>query len=129
MYIARVASLLSLAELEPQLKTCSVLALNPKKISSQEELHLAYKLAQRSFKEKKNIAKQLPFEVLLWLGGRRDIARALQEYGAKSPSSIILLIFNNKEKTLKNLKAKVLPLKLKEKADWQVLERISLSRI
>ena len=69
------------------------------------ELILATYLAKKAFKEKKNIAKDIYTEFLLFLLGTRDIKKVKGK------------TFKMKEGNL------TLPL------DWKKIERISLSRI
>ena len=92
---------------------------NSVKISeySLEELKLAYHLAEDAFRNKKNIAKKVKLEFLLWLCGTRDIKNALEK-----TSGDYLLILDGPEIT-ENEPG------FKEKADPEELERISLSRI
>lgn len=92
---------------------------NSVKISefSIQELKLAYHLADDAFKKKKNLAKKMKLEFLLWLAGTRDISNAL-----KKSKGEYLLILDGPEIT-ENEPG------FTENADPEKLERISLSRI
>ena len=129
MIIAHASSPLSWPEIEDMLKASDTLALNPKVVHSLGPLELAYQLAEKSFKNKKNLAKQFKFEFLLWLSGTRDIQNALQKLGAKNPNEMLLVIFEKNNSIIKKLKAKKKKLALKKQATWQELEKIALSRI
>jgi len=94
--------------------------LNPEKINSTEELELAYFLAEKSFRNKKNIAKKFRYEFLLWLSGKTDISSAIK-YFQTSEKRKILVLFKGK--------MKLKPAKLEKRAEPLDIERISLSRI
>lgn len=99
-------------------------------VQSKEELTLAEFLAEKSFLDKKNIAKKFKYEFLLWLTGKRDIKSAMK-ISEPNDSEALLILFEkkDKQKLLKALNAKEKKFKLKENADALALERISLSRI
>jgi tRNA threonylcarbamoyladenosine modification (KEOPS) complex Cgi121 subunit len=94
--------------------------INPEKVKSMEELELAYLLAKKSFKNKRNIAKQFKYEFLLWLSGKTDIKSALEYF--KTPKKQKLLVLFKGGMKLKQAK-------LEKTAEPLDLERISLSRI
>ena len=127
MHLFRISSTLSRGALEHLLNDCQGLVLDSQHITSHTPLNLAYALAQKSFKEKTNLAVQMRFEFLLWLAGTRDIKNALKKLGANNSKDMLLITFH--KPPLKKLKAKKLPLKLNKEASWQELEKISLSRI
>ena len=115
---------MELFETDQIITTSDGICLDLSKITSSEELNLAYHLAKKSFSQNKNIAKNFNYEFLLWLSGKKDISFALSEYGAKEGKKIIFVVFANFEKW-KNLKK----IKLEKSTSFEVLERISLSRI
>ena len=84
---------------------------------SLEELKLAYHLADNAFRKKKNLAKKMKLEFLLWLTGTRDIRNAL-----KKSKGDCLLILDGPEIT-ENEPG------FKERAEPEKLEKISLSRL
>lgn len=90
-------------------------------VGSSEEIELAFHLAQWSFRKKKNIAKNLNYEFLLWLSGTRDIKNAIKKTAPQKGDECLLIDFSGKEKGKKT--------ELRKKADPLRLERISLSRI
>lgn len=94
--------------------------INPEKVKSYEELELAYLLARKSFRNKKNIAKKFRYEFLLWLSGKTDISSAIK-YFKTSKKQNLLILFKGK--------MKLKPAKLEKRAEPLDLERISLSRI
>ena len=87
-------------------------------VESLEELKLAYHLAESSMKNRKNLAKKLKYEFLLWLCGTRDIRNALE----KSKGNEYRIVLDGEEISENHSD-------LKEKADPEKLEKISLSRI
>jgi len=94
--------------------------INPEKVESMEEMELAYFLAKKSFKNKKNIAKKFKYEFLLWLSGKTDIKSAL-EYFRTSKKQKLLVLFKGEMKLKKA--------KLEKTAEPLDIERISLGRI
>ena len=94
--------------------------INMEKVNSMEELELAYLLAQKSFKNKKNIAKKFKYEFMLWLSGKTDISSAINYF--KTPGKQKILILFKGQMKLK-------PAKLEKTAETLDIERISLSRI
>lgn len=130
MIFIRGSSPLPKEELLKSAEKTSTLLLNPKKINSEEELLLAERLAKNSQKEKRNLAKKLEKEFLLWLSAKKDIASALKEYGFQSPQDILLISFTKTNPQIISLfQLKEKPLKLKKKASPLEIERISLSRV
>lgn len=76
-------------------------------IKSMEEIKLARRLARKSMREGRNIAKTLSMEFLLWVAATTSIDRAIKEYGKEGIKH-------------KRLRKKATPLEI---------ERISLSRL
>ena len=118
--------------IEEALKVCDnfdALLIDPPSIKSKDELDLAYFLAKKSFKDKKNIANKFKYEFLLWLTDKRDITSAMKVSIPTSNVAFLILFNSDKTKILKTLNAKENKLELKKEADALSLERISLSRI
>ncbi len=130
MQVMRLSSKLSADALKKALDGMNALALNPIAIASFESLELAHALAEKSFREKRNIAKQLKFEMLLWLSASRNIANSIAAYGIFDPNDFLLVVLDGrKESLLAKLDALAKPLKLPQQAEWGELERISLGRL
>ena len=124
--ISSKAEIRKIHELLPE----DALIVDSGKVSSSEELELAYRLAKESFENKRNIAKKFRYEFLLWLSGKTDINSALKSSSPSKPDNILLILFKGEPKELlKKLKASEKPLKLKKRAEPLDIERISLSRI
>jgi tRNA threonylcarbamoyladenosine modification (KEOPS) complex Cgi121 subunit len=117
------------------LDALDAIALKPGMAVSIEEFRLAYHLAARSFAEKRNLARQLRYEFLLWLAGKTDIRSAMKEAAPEFQEGraceIIVAVFSDSGEgpVCSMLGGKKLPLKLGKKAEPLALERISLSRI
>ena len=107
------------------IKDRDMAALDNSYVSSIQEIELAYSLSEDAFKNNKNIAKKLKYEFLLWLTGKNDIKRALEETTPKS-EPFLVVVFSGKE-DLKEFHPKKCG--LKKMADPLALEKISLSRI
>ena len=90
-------------------------------VKSEEEIKLAYHLAELSFRKKKNIAKKFKYEFLLWLTGKTDIKSALAVSEPKGKECIAVIFRDSK------IKGK--PPGLKKTAEPLDIEKISLSRI
>lgn len=129
MHILRISTPLSQAHLQQALQTTNAIALDPDKVQSLEELELADALARKSTIQKNNFSKQFRFEFLLWLAGTRDIRKALEGWGAKDASDVLLVIWEDPGALLKKLQAKPKPHFIPPQAKWESLERISLSRV
>ncbi len=104
-------------------ETEDAIAIRPDAVQSMEEIELAYHLAQEAFRKKRNIAKKLRYEFLLWLSGTRDIKNAMRR--TKPGKEFLLIVFS--EESIEALGGK--EAKLKRKGEPLALERISLSRI
>ncbi|MBU0586321.1 hypothetical protein KJ780_02315 [Candidatus Micrarchaeota archaeon] len=127
MKILRLNSTLDNKQITERCISLGCLAFSPSLVNSEEEIKLAHFLAEKSFKNKKNIAKTLELEMLLWLCGAREIKKALQKSNFL-PNDFILVCLKNSPNE-KDFDAKSIPLNLEKKAKPLDLERISLSRI
>ena len=105
-----------------------VLLVDPSCVESKEQLELAYYLANKSFEQKTNIARDFKLEFLLWLTGKRDIRSAMEAAKPKNSMVLAIIFSGSKKKIIDTLGAKELKLKFK-KTDPITLEKISLSRI
>ena len=94
--------------------------ISREKVKSSEELELAYLLAEKSFRNKKNIAKKFKYEFLLWLSGKTDINSAIKYFKSEKKGKILILFKGQ---------MKLRSAKLEKTADALDIERISLSRI
>jgi len=65
-------------------------AFDPAAIVSERQLLLAYKLAERAFAEKRNIAKSIEAEVLVRAAATRKIGEAIERAGAKNGKFLLL---------------------------------------
>lgn len=124
------ASALTREELLALSESHGVLLLNPKEINSEEELLLAEKLARDAIKEKRNVARRLELEFLLFLSAGTDITRAFAKYGFAGPDELLLISFSiPKPRLVKIFGMAEAPLLLRKEAGPMEIERISLSRI
>jgi len=98
---------------------------------SLEEILLAEHLAKRSFEKKKNIAKKMKYEFLLWFTGKTDLASAFRIAKPKGEEMVLIVFSGDKKEILKALNAKLETgnPKLETQSDPLDLERISLSRV
>ncbi len=96
-------------------------ALREDVVKSEEEIKLAYHLAELSFKNGKNIAKKFKYEFLLWLTGKTDIKSALSVSEPKGKECIAIIFRDEKIKGKKP--------GLNKRAEPLDIEKISLSRI
>jgi len=96
------------------------IAIRKDLVDSEEEIMLAYHLAELSFKNKNNIARKFKYEFLLWLTGKTDIKSALAVSEPKG--ECIAVIFGDSK-----IKGKTSG--LEKTAKPLDIEKISLSRI
>ncbi len=101
-----------------------VLLINSSIAQSEEEILLAWALAEKAFREKTNIARKFRYEFLLWLTGKRDIRRAV-EFSRPKGKEVIIVDFSHDKKILKSFRGK----KMRKTATPLELERISLGRL
>lgn len=126
MRIFRLRSSLPEKELHERLDSLDAVAVSS--IGSQEEARLAHYLAKSAFSKKKNIARQIRYEFLLWLSGKTDIKSAMKSTKPDG-KQFFVIVFSDSKDIAKKLDAKELALGLKKKGEALDLERISLSRI
>ncbi len=130
MQLIRLSSRLGKPALLGKCKELGIAAFLPSLIVAEEQAELAAALARRSFAGKRNIAKTMELEFLLWLSGEGDLRSALAKNDF-SPSDFFAAVFGKtgKKGALRALEAKEKPLALREKASALELEKVSLSRI
>lgn len=129
MLVVRGESRLGAEELLRIAMEKRILLLNPEKVSSLEELELAYALAKKSLEDGTAISKNLEIEFVLWLAGKRDIRRAFEEIGWKKGELIAVAFGIGKKELISELELKEKKLGLKKEAEAMAIEKISLSRI
>lgn len=129
---ALIVSDYSPEEILKKIADFNAIFVRPNIVNSKEQLELAYFLAKKSFKEKKNIARDFKLEFLLWLTGKKDIKTAIALSIPKNEKALVIVLSDsskNSNKTrIKNLLG-AKNLELTKKADQFALENISLSRI
>lgn len=132
MRVFRLKNAIDIKELHRILDKFDAVAVRCDAVSSIEELELARYLAENSFAKEENIARQLRYEFLLWLSGKRDIKSAMEATAPReSDSEFFVVVFSdvNEWKILGLLDAEKRPLALEKRAEPLALERISLSRL
>jgi tRNA threonylcarbamoyladenosine modification (KEOPS) complex Cgi121 subunit len=130
MKVLRVRSALGPEGMAAALDRLKAVAFRDSAAASGEEVELAAHLARKAFAEKKNIARQLRFEFLLWLCGRTDLRSAMEESAPRGGEFLVVVFSDADEKAvLGALKAEKMPLGLKKEGGPLALERISLSRV
>ncbi|MFH0885341.1 MAG: hypothetical protein V1861_06545 [Candidatus Micrarchaeota archaeon] len=114
------------------LDSLDAVAVRPGLAESMEEFELAHHLAKASFEKKRNIARNMRIEFLLWLSGKTDIRSAILEATPRSgDGEFFVAVFSDTdiEAVCRKLEAKKLPLSLRNEGEPLALERISLSRV
>ena len=129
MLIVRGESRLAPDELLRRAMRKKILLLDAGKVGSKEELELAYALAKKSIADRTAIGKSLETEFVLWLAGKRDIRRAFEEVGWKGGEMIAVSFGMWRRELFAELELKEKKLGLGREAEWEAVERISLSRI
>ena len=131
MRVLRLRAGLDGEALHKMLDAFDAVAVRTDAVESLEEIELAFHLAKKSFAGKRNVARKLKYEFLLWLAGKTDITSAMKTTAPSGGGKILLVIFSdgNEREILELLKAEKKPLGLKKKAEQLELERISLSRV
>lgn len=129
MKLIAISSNITGKALENALIDVDAVVIDPGFVKSIEELQLAEHLAKKSFSSKKNIAKKLKYEFLLFLSGKTELKSAFRLVNPKGSEMILAVFSGNEDEILKKLNATKQKLKLKENADSLDIERISLSRI
>ncbi len=124
MQILRLNAGMNRKSLESK-EDCITVNLNT--LQSLEEAKLALYLAKKSFKNKKNIARKLKYEFLLWLSGKTNIKSAINETAILENEDFFLITFDQRKLIrIGGIKPKS---GLKKDARPLDLERISLSRV
>lgn len=126
MRVFRIESSLGMEGLCRSLDELDAVAVRPDMIESLEELELAFHLAKSVFEKKKNIARKLKYEFLLWLSGTRDISSAMKRTSPKGKEFLLVVFSDSKPPAGLRVKEKI---GLRRHGDPLRLERISLSRI
>ena len=81
-----------------------VQVLRPDRVAGVEHLFFATLNALNAFKQKANLCKGLPMEILLFASTQRQIKNAIEELGLKeSPSKLALVAVSNDRGTLENV--------------------------
>ncbi|MFH2106141.1 MAG: hypothetical protein ABII22_02690 [Candidatus Micrarchaeota archaeon] len=121
-----ISSDLSIGELKGLEMENEILLLDPEK-TSEEQIMLAYELCKKSIENKTNLAKKEKLEFLLWLSGKKDIGRAVEEMRFKDRNEILLINFTDDADKIKI--GKKIKYKIRKKATDMELEKMSISRI
>lgn len=129
MFLSRISSALEKKRLVEIATDNGLILLNPDKIASIQSLELAEHLANRSISSGTNISKKIHLEFLLWLAGKKDISRALEEMLFEDNSDILVVSFRKNDSLMRLITKKKLELDLQKESSPAELERISLSRI
>lgn len=123
-------------ELRRRLDGMEAVAVSTGSAKSVEEFELAHYLAKSAFAKKKNIARNIKYEFLLWLCGKTDIRSAMEAAAPEEGKEFFLAVFSepgtrNREPdaVCRMLDAEELPLALDKLGAPLALERISLSRV
>ncbi|MFA5382331.1 MAG: KEOPS complex subunit Cgi121 [Candidatus Micrarchaeia archaeon] len=81
--------------------------LNPDYIISKKQVEIAYELSKKAFKDKRNKAKSINNEILLWICSEKHVSRAIQKAGAKETNDFFLFYeWDDINKILNEIKAK-----------------------
>ena len=100
-----------LEELRRKSPATEVQVLRPDRVAGAEHLFFASLNALNAFKQKTNLCKGLPMEILLFASAQRQIKNAIEELGLKhSPSKLALVALSNDRRKLENLLQIVLSL-------------------
>ena len=106
-----------------------VQVLRPDRVAGAEHLFFASLNALKAFKQKTNLCKGLPMEILLFASAQRQIKNAIEEFGLKKKQSKLALVaVSNDMGKLKNLLRMVLSL-TEGKENEGVLNTWSKTRI
>jgi len=101
------------------------IAIRPDCVKSLEEIRLAHHLAEKAFRSKRNIARKMGYEFLLYVSGTRDIKNAIKKTEPEVGGEFLLVLFSGRPPPGMDLSE----LGLEEDGAPLELERISLSRI
>jgi len=106
-----------------------VQVLRPNRVAGAEHLFFASLNALNAFKQKTNLCKGLPMEILLFASAQRQIKNAIEELGLEeSPSKLALVAISKDREKLENLLRIVLSL-TKGKQNKEVLDNWSKTKI
>ncbi len=130
MKLLRLSSSLSRDEIISKSAGLKAVPISPQLAGRLEKLELAHALAEKSFREKSNLAKSMELEFLLWLSSENDLRKAFAKNDF-SPSDFIVVFLGkcSKREALRELRAEEKPLALEKKAGALELETVSLSRV
>jgi len=118
-----------LEELRRKSPATEVQAIRPDRIAGAEHLFFASLNALNAFKQKTNLCKGLPMEILLFASAQRQIKNAIETLGLKdSPSKFVLVAVSKDRGKLQNLVGTVLSL-TKGKENEGVLDSWSETKI
>jgi len=118
-----------LEELRRKSPATEVQALRPDRVAGAEHLFFASLNALNAFKQKTNLCKGLPMEILLFASAQRQIKSAIEIVGLKeSPRRIALVAVSKDRGKLENLVGTVLSL-TKGKENEGVLDSWSRTKI
>jgi len=118
-----------LEELRRKSPATEVQVLRPDRVAGAEHLFFASLNALNAFKQKTNLCKGLPMEILLFASAQRQIKNAIETLGLKdSPSKFALVAVSKERGKLENLVGTVLSL-TKGKENEGVLDSWSKTKI
>jgi len=118
-----------LKELRRKSPATEVQVLRLDRVAGVEHLFFASLNALNAFKQKTNLCKGLPMEIILWASAQRQIKNAIEELGLKdSPSRLALVAVSNDREKLENLLGMVLSL-TKGKENEGLLDTWSKTKI
>ena len=93
-----------LEELRRKSPATEVQVLRPDRVAGAEHLFFASLNALNTFKQKTNLCKGLPMEILLFASAQRQIKNAIEELGLKDSPSMLALVAVSKDRgKLENL--------------------------
>jgi len=128
--IGDMESLFPAAEAFSKASGCGLLLLGTGAVASERHLLVCRHLAERAFAEKRNIAKSLKNETLLFVAATMKIDTAIGRAGVKDPSDLTVFALGEckKREVLEALEARELPIKFAGN-ELRAIERSALSRI
>lgn len=118
-----------LDELRRKSPAVEIQALRPDRVAGAEHLFFASLNALNAFKQKTNLCKGLPMEILLFASAQRQIKNAIKEFGLReNPSKLALVAVSRDRGKLENLLWMALSL-TKGKENEGVLDTWSKTKI
>jgi tRNA threonylcarbamoyladenosine modification (KEOPS) complex Cgi121 subunit len=134
MLVLRLRGRLGRKELHARLDKLGAVAAGAHSAASLEEFRLAHHLAKSAFSKKRNIARDIRYEFLLWLSGKTDIRSAMEATAPKGGEDFFVVLLGESgcpepDAICRLLEAESLPLGLEKQGSPLALERISLSRV